>query len=100
MADLSWSEFKADLAQMQAAMGTVKRESDHINETMSAIAGEFADVRPAWNTPSEQSFDDVQQWFKKASADLHQLLEDISARLQQSYDNYYAAEQSNYNNVT
>jgi WXG100 family type VII secretion target len=100
VANLTWSEFKADLAQMQAAMGTVKRESDHINELMTTIAGEFAGVRSAWTSPSELSFDDVQKWFTKASADLHGLLEEIASRLHQAYDNYHAAEQSNYNNLT
>jgi WXG100 family type VII secretion target len=100
VADLTWSEFKADLAQMQAAMGSVKRESDHINDLMGQISKQFSAVKPAWTSPSEASFDDVQTWFTKVSGDLHALLEEIAKRLHQAYDNYHAAEQSNYNNLS
>lgn len=100
MAELTWSEFKVDLAQMRDAIGSVRRESDLIYGYMGQISAEFKGVKAAWVSPAELSFDDVQTWFTKASDDLHHLLEEMINRLQTSYDNYYATELANSQNLT
>jgi WXG100 family type VII secretion target len=97
---MTWAEFKADLAQLQAAIGSVRSDSDHINDLMGQISGQFSAVGTAWISPTEQSFDDVQKWFMNVSKDLHGLLDEMVSRLGQAYANYHAAEEANYYNVT
>ena len=93
-------EFKADLADMHRVIGNVQTESAHIKDLMSQIQGEFGKVGPAWSSPSEQSFGDVQKWFMRASHDLDDLLDEMVRRLQRAYKNYHSAEYANLNNVT
>lgn len=93
-------EFKADLAEMHRVMGTVQTESGHVKDVMNQISGEFGKVAPAWHSPSEQTFDDVQKWFMRVSMDLDELLDEISRRLKKAYDNYHSAEYANRNNAT
>ena len=93
-------EFKADLAHMKQVMGSVNTESGHIRDAMNRIAGEFGKVAPAWDSPAEKSFDDVQRWFTRAQNDLNDLLDEIGRRLKQAYDNYHSAEYANLNNNT
>lgn len=101
MADpISLDEFRVDLKQLQDAIGTVKREHGTISETMASVADEFARVKDAWDTPSEQSFDAVQAWLLRVTHDLENILQDSIGRMQQSYDNYRRAEEENTKNVT
>jgi uncharacterized protein YukE len=100
MADMTWSEFKVDLAQLHEAIGSVGHESGLIGGYMSQIASQFASVKQEWVAPSEMSFEDVQQWFTRVQGDLHQLLDETVGRLKKAYDNYHAAELANTQNLT
>lgn len=99
MAELTWSEFKVDLRQLHDTIGTVKHESGLIEGYMSQIAGQFSQVKADWNTPSELSFEDVQQWFTRVQTHLHDLLDETVRRMQTAYDNYHAAELANTENL-
>jgi uncharacterized protein YukE len=99
MADMTWSEFHADLQQLLDAVGSIGYESDQISGYMTQISTEFALVKDDWSAPSEQSFEDVQQWFTRVQTDLKSLLDDTVGRLQTAYDNYHAAEQANTDNL-
>jgi uncharacterized protein YukE len=99
MADMTWSEFKVDLAQLHGAIGSVSHESGLIGGYMSQISSQFASVKQEWVAPSEMSFEDVQQWFTRVQGDLHQLLDETVGRLKKAYDNYHAAELANTQNL-
>jgi len=99
MAELTWSEFKVDLAQLHQAIGTVGHEAGLIEDYMSRIAAHFSQVKEFWNTPTELSFEEVQQWFTRVQRDLLELLKETVRRLQAAYNNYHAAELANTNNL-
>lgn len=95
---LTWDEFKVDLQQLRDAIGIVSREHDTIHETMGKIGTEFEAVKDSWHTPSRFTYDDFQQWFMQAAADLESLLQDMIGRMWQAYNNYHAAEETNTEN--
>jgi uncharacterized protein YukE len=99
VADISWSEFRVDLAQLRAAIGSVGSESHELNGYMDQIAAEFSQVKDDWRAPEESSFEAVGQWFAEVQRDLHALLEETVRRMQTAYDNYEKAEVSNTKNV-
>jgi uncharacterized protein YukE len=99
MADMTWSEFKVDLAQLHEAIGSVGHESGLIGGYMGQISSQFASVKQEWVAPSELSFEEVQEWFTRVQNDLHQLLDETVGRLKKAYDNYHAAELANTQNL-
>ena len=97
---MSFDEFKVELGHLHNAIGDVKRERDTIQDTMASIGSEFALVKDSWDSPSEQTFDAVQQWLMRVTQDLENILQDSIGRMQQAYDNYHQAEEANTRNNT
>ena len=97
---MSFDEFKVELGHLHNAIGDVNRERDTIHETMASIGNEFALVKDSWDSPSEQTFDAVQQWLMRVTQDLENILHDSIVRMQQAYDNYHQAEEANTKNNT
>jgi uncharacterized protein YukE len=99
-AQMSFDEFRVDLGQLHEAIGSVTREHGTISDTMASIASEFNQVKDAWQTPSEGSFDTVQKWLTSVSGDLENILQDAIGRMQSAYDNYHKTEETNVHNNT
>lgn len=99
VAELTWDEFRVDLRQMHQAIGSVTHESGLIEGYMNQISGQFSQVKAYWDTPSEMSFESVQQWFTRVQTDLHELLQEMIRRLQKAYDNYHQTELANTGNL-
>jgi WXG100 family type VII secretion target len=97
---MSFDEFRVELGHLHNAIGDVKRERDTIHEAMASIGNEFALVKESWDSPSEQTFDAVQQWLMRVTQDLENILQDSIGRMQQAYDNYHQAEETNTRNNT
>lgn len=99
MSEMSFSEFRVELAQLREAIGAVGREAQLIDTYMSTIAIRFLQVKDVWTSPAELTFEDVQQWFTRVQEALRQLLEETVRRMQAAYDNYHATELRNVNNL-
>lgn len=100
MAEPNMDEWRAHLAALKEAIGTVQRESAEITSDMASIDSKMTDISLSWNSPSYGSFDDIKAWFQTCQHDLEALLDDILVRMNSTYSNYYNAEYTNYGNVT
>jgi uncharacterized protein YukE len=97
---LTETEFKVDLRQLSDAIGSVRRERDNIEHSMTYIGTEFRAAKEAWQFPSAYAYDDMQNWFMRVSGELKDLLDEIIRRMQDAYQTYHAAEVANTGNVT
>lgn len=100
MPAMPWSDFQVHLREMQRAIGVVRGHSSDIETAMGTIRTAFAEVGNQWQTPSALTLEEVLDWFTRASADLHALLEEVVRRLQVAYDNYHQTELANRQNLT
>ncbi|MET7695303.1 WXG100 family type VII secretion target [Streptomyces sp. NPDC005483] len=99
-APTSAAEWAVALGELHSAIGKVKGYSGEIQSCLSQIGTEFDKLGEAWRSPASATSEPVTEWFRRASQDLHELLEDMVRRMQVSYDNYLDAETKSYNNVT
>ncbi|MCS0603529.1 hypothetical protein NX794_20260 [Streptomyces sp. LP11] len=97
--EITFEEFKADLAELRDTLGYVRTSSRHVNELMDGIDAAMKGVGADWNTPAYGTFDEVEAWFHRCQNDLRNILADIIVKMQTSYDNYHAAEEQNERNV-
>ncbi|MEV8332040.1 hypothetical protein [Streptomyces niveus] len=93
-------EWRAHLAALKEAIGTVQGQSAEITSDMASIDSKMSDISISWNSPSYGTFDDIKSWFQTCQRDLEALLEDILVRMNSTYSNYYEAEYTNYGNVS
>jgi uncharacterized protein YukE len=91
--------FKADLAQLSAAIGTVKGEAEEIKLAMFLVRGKMFGLADVWKGPAHVSFRPVQDRFIKVWAELADILDETVTRMQTSYDNYLRAEEANLHNL-
>ncbi|HEV7931047.1 MAG TPA: WXG100 family type VII secretion target [Actinomadura sp.] len=91
--------FKADLAQLSAAIGTVKGEAAEIKLAMFLVRGKMFSLADVWKGPAHVSFRPVQDRFLKVWAELADILDETVTRMQASYDNYLRAEEANLHNL-
>ncbi|MEV5753964.1 WXG100 family type VII secretion target [Actinoallomurus sp. NPDC052308] len=94
--------WRVDLPELLNAIATIKREKDNISTTLDLIDSK---IRPEklsafWRGPAKNTFDPVRDWYKDASSDLMDILDEMIDRMQKSYDNYYQAESQNLQNMT
>ncbi|WP_406002913.1 hypothetical protein [Streptomyces sp. NBC_00829] len=96
---LTPDEWRAHLAALNDAIGSVKREAASITATMASIDAKMNEIGTHWATPSYSTFDEIKTWFHTAQHDLEYLLEDIIHRMTTSYWNYHKAEAANFGNL-
>lgn len=99
MATLTISEFKVDLDQLQAAIGTVQAQADTIDSDCQAITGIMQDIPGAWNTPAGQTFTVLAQACTTQMNTLTGLLAEMIQRMQTAYQTYLDIEQANFGNL-
>ncbi|MDN3354936.1 WXG100 family type VII secretion target [Actinomadura sp. DC4] len=92
-------DFKIDLNALSNAIDSVTRESGGISSSLDQLDTKMRHLSAYWHSPAYDSFDDVRNWFRQASDDLTDMLDEIINRLQKAYDNYHEAESTNYANV-
>ncbi|MCX4768732.1 hypothetical protein OG322_04720 [Streptomyces sp. NBC_01260] len=97
--EITFEEFKADLAELRETLGYVRRGSGRVTELMQEIDHAMKGVGEHWNTPAYGTFDEIESWFHKCQHDLERVLADIVVKMQTSYDNYHAAEEQNEKNL-
>ncbi|GGM21447.1 hypothetical protein GCM10010129_77150 [Streptomyces fumigatiscleroticus] len=96
---MSEYEFKVALGELKSAIGTVRKYAGDIEGNLAEIGRQFDRLGGAWTSPARMSSEPVTEWFKRASRDMHSLLEEMIRRMQAAYDNYLDAETTNYNNL-
>ncbi|MER8059724.1 MULTISPECIES: WXG100 family type VII secretion target [unclassified Streptomyces] len=97
--EVTFEEFKADLAELRDTLGYVRTSSEHVNELMNHIDTAMKGVGADWKSPAFGTFDEITTWFHHCQNDLRNLLADIVIKMQTSYDNYHAIEQQNERNL-
>ncbi|MFF9490437.1 WXG100 family type VII secretion target [Streptomyces sp. NPDC018964] len=99
MPDISPGEFTVALGELRSAIGTLRRENEHVSNLISQIQGHFEAAQNFWKSPSSASFETMAEWFTRSSRDLEEILAEAAQRMQTAYDNYVQAEHSNTRNV-
>ncbi|WP_043254172.1 WXG100 family type VII secretion target [Streptomyces sp. Tu6071] len=97
--EITFEEFKADLAELRDTLGYVRTSSQHVNELMDDIDTAMKSVGDDWHSPAFGTFDEITNWFHRCQEDLRKVLADIITKMQTSYDNYHAAEEKNERNL-
>jgi WXG100 family type VII secretion target len=97
--ELTLSEFRVDLDDLESAIGTVQAQADSINTNCQAITGVMQDVPGSWNTPAGQTFSVLTQACITQMDALTGLLTEMIQRMQAAYQTYLNVEQTNTNNL-
>ncbi|BCY11907.1 WXG100 family type VII secretion target [Actinoplanes sp. L3-i22] len=101
MADeISFEEFRVDLAEMAGVIGQVKGDAGAINAAMAEIKRQFTSVEAAWKSPSALTFAELSTWFQKCQDELSTVLGDMITRLDAAYNTYHDMEQAALNDVS
>jgi WXG100 family type VII secretion target len=95
MTPAAWA---VDLAKMADAIATVKTKAGSIDDHISTITGEYANVGYRWSSPAGQTFSDVTTKATAAMKDMQNMLSDMISRMQLTHDNYETTENVNTQN--
>lgn len=98
--EISFEEFRVDLAAMAGVIAQVKGEAWAIESAMADIKLQFAVVETAWRSPSASTFTELGQWFQNCQDEVAAVLGDMVTRLESAYTTYHDMEQAALNNVS
>lgn len=91
---------RIDLAALSDAIQKVRAQSFLIHIEMMSINATMESVSEDWKGPAFNTYDPVQQWFRRTQEALFHLLGEILRRMEVAHANYKDAEQKNFQNVT
>lgn len=94
------TEFNADLAKMNDAIGTVSRDRDTIRADFGKITSQFDTLHAAWQSPAGETYDEFRTTLQNAANTMLGVLDDLVSRMHTTYENYLNAETANANNLT
>lgn len=97
--EISFEEFRVDLAEMAGVISRVKAEASAMEGAMAEIKRQFASVETAWRSPAASTFADLSAWFDRCQTELSSVLADMTGRLDAAYTTYHDMEQTNLNNL-
>ncbi|MGW0858483.1 WXG100 family type VII secretion target [Streptomyces sp. NPDC002690] len=95
---LTPGEFKADLAQLLDAVGTVKRCTTTLEDLVTGVDTAFTAAEGVWHSRAGTSFVELHTEFDGATAQLIELLHEMARRMRSAYDQYLDAETKNTGN--
>lgn len=93
-------EFKVDLAQLAAAIGTVSSNRDAIENDLKQLESELAALASSWQSPAGATFDDFQATLISAAGKMSSVLDQMVSRMRTTHDTYLNAEQANTKNLS
>jgi uncharacterized protein YukE len=97
--NLTMTQFKVDLKQLENAIHVVSRQASIIDENSQYITSAMQEAPQVWVSPAGQTFDEVVPPCTKQMHALNELLTQMVQRMKAAYENYLNTERANIHNL-